>query len=216
MRLSAVLCLCNGRIRVEGRSDLCYNPKTMKFIERRNPALFLVLSAFFCAALLPIAASAHTAGASFETRQDGYVIDIGYEPEAPSAGDRIRFDFSAYPEDPSMRGDEIYTDVWVRIIDGEERILYAGDVHDPVFGQAGFTILITKGGEYTVSARFQRDSELVVETSFPLVVNDNSAFISEFHLPALISLGIGLLAGGLLMAGFNRKHKLIQHEQTAT
>jgi hypothetical protein len=114
------------------------------------------------------AALGHGSSFSYEEVKDGYTIDIGHD-EFIAAMESVRFDFAAYPLDLDAVEGEVYTDVWVTITK-ENQIFFAGGVDRPVFGATGFTYAFPGEGEYTLSARFQKDGDTVVGTEFPLSI----------------------------------------------
>jgi hypothetical protein len=154
-------------------------------------ALFL----FFGGAYL---VSAHGSSFSFEEIKDGYKIDIGHD-EFIAADESVRFDFALYPEDtstPLPEGEELFTDVWVTITQNKKPY-FAGGIDKPVFGATGFTYAFPKEGEFTLSARFQKDGETVTTAEFPLTIIpplDQKKELPPILLYALFGLA-GLLVG---------------------
>lgn len=124
-------------------------------------SVFLLQNSFF--------ALAHGNAFVYEETKDGYVIDIDRGLEFPIALEPIRFDFSTYPEDLSSVEGEIFTDVWVRISQ-DRTLFFSGGINKPVFGATGFTYVFPKEGSYELTARFQNESDTVVETTFTLEV----------------------------------------------
>lgn len=130
---------------------------------------YCILALFIC--ILPSHyLFAHGSGFSYEETKDGYLIDIGYDPEVPTQSDRVRFDFTVSQVDSATAvEDPAYTDVWVRIMHGEE-LFFSGNIHKPIFGPTGFNVVFPDAGTYDITARFQSNGKKVVETSFPFVI----------------------------------------------
>lgn len=112
-------------------------------------------------------ASAHVTGPSYEVREDGYLIDVGYEDAR--VGQSVRLDFSLFNEASSTTDEADYSDVWVNISEGP-KVLFAGDIHRPPFGKTGMTFVPAVAGDYTVSVRFQKGVDSVVASKFSLPV----------------------------------------------
>ena len=150
--------------------------------------------------LIPTAFTfAHGTGVSYEENKDGYKVDIGHD-KFITAEESTRFDFTLYPLDISHVEGEVFTDVWVTIIQ-DKKIFFAGGVHKPVFGTTGFTYVFPKEGTYTISARFQKEGATIVKTEFPFTVL--APPVQEKKTNPYIALGIaglvGFLFGGTLV-----------------
>ena len=160
--------------------------------------------------------SAHATGRSYEEVKDGFKVDIGY-PDVASAGDSSWLDFSIAPVAPNEKKDDIYTDVWV-IVKQDKRLLFAGDVHKPVFGQTGFTYLFPDAGVYTISARFQKDSEAVVQLEFPLEVAASSETKkgTSGRVTDMLFAVMGMVFGGIvaLLVARKKGHKIEGHRNS--
>ena len=148
---------------------------------------------------------AHGTGISHEVTKDGYFIDIGQDTEFPIALEQIRFDFTVYPEEHVATDEEIFTDVWVRISQDRE-LFFSGGINKPVFGATGFTYMFPKEGNYEVLARFQKDGDTVVETSFTLEVLP-PAQKDALTVNPFVAAGAGFLLGFLVMFFIPRKKK---------
>lgn len=154
--------------------------------------------------------SAHGTGVSYEETKDGYKIDIGHD-EFIAAGEATRFDFLLYPENIENIEGEIFTDVWVTFTQ-DKGLFFAGGIHKPVFGSTGFTYVFPHEGTYTVSARYQKDGETVVQTEFPLEIIPPLTTKKEINpliLYALIALA-GLVFGTAVGLFIPRKSKKLE------
>ena len=160
----------------------------MRYIFIFGAVLFMVLSTSF--------AFAHGTGVSYEENKDGYKIDIGHD-EFIAAGESTRFDFAVYPVDFASAKGDVFSDVWVTVIQ-DKKIFFAGGIHKPVFGTTGFTYVFPKDGTYTISARFQKDGETVVKTEFPFTVImplETKKETNPYILPSIIAF-LGFIVGG--------------------
>jgi hypothetical protein len=169
-------------------------------MERKKSFFIVVL---VLVALINIApyqdVSAHGTGVSYEETKNGYKIDIGHD-QFISALEPTRFDFIVYPENIDAVDGEVFTDVWVTFTQ-DKKLFFAGGIHKPVFGSTGFTYVFPEAGTYTVSARYQKDGETVVETTFPIDILPplNAAKTPNplilYALFALAGLVLGTAAG---------------------
>jgi hypothetical protein len=144
---------------------------------------------------VPTALQAHLDGASFEEEKEGYLIDIGYEPELLVATEQIRLDFKLSTEEMV----DPFTDVWV-YVEKNGVVYFSGGIHESFFGPTGLTLVLPEAGNYIVSARFQNNGILVVETEFPIVVGVTKAAATDtrntavvFFLALLLGIGLGYL-----------------------
>jgi len=149
--------------------------------------------------------SAHGDGASYEETIGNYFVDIGYDPVVPTAGEIIRFDFSVEDQESTSTA-KIFTDVWVRIM-YDNAVQFSGGIHRPVFGPTGFAYVPYEAGTYTVFARFQNESEKIVETEFDVVVvsdseSDESTFVTI--VPYVFVCLFGILIGAFSVVVMRR------------
>lgn len=128
-------------------------------------SICIVCITFFATTTLVFA---HGSGISYEEKKDGYKIDIGHD-EFIAALESTRFDFIVAPENAGTVEGEIFSDVWVTVTQ-DKKLFFAGGIHKPVFGSTGFTFVFPEEGTYTLSARYQKDGETVVQTEFPITV----------------------------------------------
>lgn len=136
---------------------------------------------------------AHSEGASFEKQAGGYIIDIGYEPENPQAGQRLLLNFSLL--DTEERPED-FTSVWVRLEDGGESVVATG-VAKPALGPATLLMKMPSAGELTLYARFERSGTVLAEASFPLSVGEGEQSSSGKSDNWLLSALAGLIVGAV-------------------
>lgn len=163
--------------------------------------LGVVILAFLSAS--PLLAGAHGTGASLEKEVDGYVVDVGYSPEAMFAGSPVRFDFNAYTK--SDLQDVPFTDLWVKIYENQ-KIGFAGGVPKARLGLTGITYAFPSEGEYTLAVRFQNGDQKITEAEFPVRVEPGVNAGSS--TPKWLIPGAALLVGvaaGFLFAKLRRK-----------
>ena len=162
--------------------------------------LFLLIFIFILSFIVPSAGFAHSSGASFEKEVNGYLIDIGYDPAQFTALSPSSFDFDLIDTKSSER--VAFTDVWVRINQGNQALLATG-VHKQNLGGATLLHTFAEGGSYELIVRYQNDGEEVVSATFPLEVlpSDEGADSSSTG-PTGILLGVIaiLIAGNLTTA----------------
>lgn len=145
-------------------------------------------------------ARAHLYGASLEKTVGEYFVDIGHSEERLEVGDSVRFDLNIYFDNDRQQALD-FTDAWVRISQGN-KTMFAGNLHQPILGKAGMTVVFPEEGEYELSARYHDEDSTLVETTFPLSVDPEpksglSLGSSPLFLAGgvLASLVIGFLVG---------------------
>ncbi|HTK04704.1 MAG TPA: hypothetical protein VL500_03910 [Candidatus Eisenbacteria bacterium] len=110
-------------------------------------------------------ASAHLAGGT-DVVKDGYILDLGFDPAPPIAGQLTTFAINMADEksDRPLEPDA----VWVRISQGEA-IAFAGTLR-PDHGNATFQAVMPEAGPYEVTARYSyRNSTIEGEFRFDAV-----------------------------------------------
>lgn len=167
----------------------------------------LTISLFLGALFSPaIPVRAHGVGESLEKVVGEYLVDVGYDVLELRAGEPVRFDFTLWASDES---EEVpFSDVWLRVSRGNTLVL-AGGLHKPRFGKTGITYIFPEEGEYTLFVRFQNGDESLVETSFPLTVeegNESASNASPVSKDLIIGAGIGLVVGSLVTFLLRRRH----------
>ena len=147
------------------------------------------------------AAFAHIGAASIEQLIDGRLVDIGYSPEEPRADEQTRLDFAIL--EPDTLEEQPFTDVWVRIKDDNDRLLFAGGLNKAEFGLTGITYMFAKPGEYEVFVRFSDDGTTIVEATASITIGEavsrswTFSGVSElisFATGALLAFGVAWLA----------------------
>ncbi|MEX2008011.1 MAG: hypothetical protein WD850_00730 [Candidatus Spechtbacterales bacterium] len=169
----------------------------------REGALFLITVTLMTIGtalmVLPQGVFAHGTGASFEADVDQYRIDVGYEPEQMSVDIATLFDFLL--QDRQTGEDVAFSDVWVRISQGNQTV-FASGVARPRFGTTTLTYLFPRAGSYELSVRFQNQGEAIVESTFPLTVKEGVSDIKTLSEKKSTILPVTLaFAGGAVIAG---------------
>lgn len=145
--------------------------------------------------LIPVLVHSHGAGGSYEEEKDGYLIDVGYNPESILANQRARIDFNLLSLS-STTAKDLFTDVWVRITKDNE-IYFSGNLVRPYFGPTAMNLKMVDAGEYDVYVRYQNEGESVVDTTFilaiasttPIEATAPNAWWNSYYLYALGGLG---------------------------
>jgi hypothetical protein len=149
--------------------------------------------------------SAHGDGASLEKDVDGYLVDVGYDPDTLVSQEVVVLDFSLI-ESESQTPVE-FSDVWVKISSADE-VVFATSINKARIGLTTLTYAFPDEGEYVLSARYQSGNDTLVETEFPLRVSA-SAEVGEDKIPesgnssgnnSIVYLGAGTILG--LIMGF--------------
>ena len=175
-------------------------------MKRVSKSIFIV-GLFICPIFFAIA---HGTGKTLEKTAGEYNIDLDYDNPELVAGESVRFNFNIWSDKDRTSAPE-WTDVWVRISPaGSPGIVYAGDVHRPSFGSAGFTFVFPRSGSYEISVRYQNnDKTLTDDVTFPLtVLEGDSVTSSNGWLNAIIGGIVGLFLGMTLKSVFNKRMKM--------
>ena len=157
----------------------------MKYLSLLFSILLISIVAFSVGSMV----YAHGEGASFEVQSDGYLVDIGYDPETVEALSSVRYTFDLFSSETNE--DAGFTDLWVRI-NQERKTLFASGVNRPEFGVTGMVYTFPESGTYEVSVRFQRDGEKLTEVTFPVEVIENADGTPDTQFP-LVPVGSALL-----------------------
>ena len=129
--------------------------------------------------------SAHSSGSSFEAVKHPYIIDVGYEPETITEGDRVVLNFELWKVDEAeARESTDFTRVWTRLEHGGVTMLATG-VAAPQFGPTSLLFSAHSPGEWVLHVRYERDDEVIAESSFPFTVSESSNATSSFVRPPL-------------------------------
>lgn len=155
---------------------------------RHLTAILAGLGLFFA----PLFLYAHSTGVSFEKVVGAYKVDIGYDPVSPQVGIAERFDFELL----TNTGEEAdFGDIWVRIMQGNTTI-FASGIHRPYIGKATLLFTFPGPGTYTISARFEKNENMLAETSFDLPVSAASGGTTVPYA-AVLGFAAGILLGAL-------------------
>lgn len=139
------------------------------------------------------AVSAHETGRSHEETKDGFKIDIGYD-DVLVAGEPLRLDFRLTPADDADADVDVYTDVWVSVMQGK-KLFFAGDIHRPLFGPTGFSYVLGNPGTYVVTARFQDGDRVLTQTAFSVEVAPSGGDASVWGYTYALLAFLGGVAG---------------------
>ena len=158
----------------------------------------LVSFVFLVAATLTFSASvsAHIGAASVEQIIDGRLVDIGYSPETPRANEQSRLDFAIL--EPDTLKEQSFSDVWVRIKDDRDRLLFAGGLSKAEFGLTGMTYVFPEPGDYQVFVRFSQDGETIVEATATITIYEA---VSGSWSPLGMSEAVSFLVGAIIAFG---------------
>lgn len=173
------------------------------------PSVLIVIAILLLVSFAePDIALAHGEGMTLSatsTTKDGkpHIVDVDYADTAIVADTFGRFDFNLFTDAERTKAVP-FTDLWVRIEqkNGDKRgkTLYAGSVAKAQFGGTGFGIILPKGGEYTLSVRYNDTGkndlgDTVAEAEFTLNVlraYDENKF--NFGMEFWVGLVAGLFA----------------------
>lgn len=137
---------------------------------------FFAVVALVLSVCLPSLVLAHATGQSFEQVMGDFKIDVGYDVSSFRAAETVRFDFNLAQE--LTKEDVAYTDVWVRIVQGNKTVFATG-VNKPAIGKAGMTFTFPEPGMYDLSVRFENGAGSIVETKFPITVEPSEAAVAK-------------------------------------
>lgn len=147
---------------------------------------------------------AHGTGGDFIKEQNGYTIDIGYDPQTFYVGEAVNFDFTLKKDTLKQE----FSDVWVRITQ-DTKTVFATGVHSQDLGGTTLLYEFEKEGNYTLHVRYQKDGENIAEVEFPIIVTpfyfpnaSNSpkpiTFIMGVLFAFLIGTALGIIIGRTL------------------
>jgi len=130
---------------------------------------------------------AHGTGGEFIKENNGYTIDIGYNPEQFYTGETINFDFTLKKDTLKQE----FSDVWVRITQ-DTKTVFATGIHNQDLGGTTLLYKFEKEGNYVLHVRYQKDGESLAETEFPLVISSSQNQAGS-NSPNPIAFIIGIL-----------------------
>ena len=152
----------------------------------------IVITLFVLAACMFISsgtANAHSDGASFEQEVGGFIIDVGYDPVAPTAGLYERFDFNLVGANDTPVE---FAEVWTRIVntDNSETLLATGVRKQPT-GPTTLLYTFAQSGNYSLQVSFRKaNGDEIAAASFPLEVGASNADTSVPGWVSSVALGI--------------------------
>lgn len=159
---------------------------------RATKNVLLVIFVFFC--ILPSNVFAHGFGKSLEAQVDGYLVDIGYDPENGTALQTHVYDISLLNSETKEAVE--FTDVWVRISKDKKTYLATG-ISKARIGKTTLAYIYPDAGNYQMSVRFQNGKDKIVETVFDLSVVENKDQ-SKTKIPSWGFVLVGLFLGGII------------------
>ena len=148
--------------------------------------------------LLATPAHAHINGVSYEKEKNGYLIDAGYGAPSVSEGESTLMDFR-------LRKDGVdvpFTDTWVKITAESGAVVFASGIHNAEFGGPRMSYVFPREGKYTVSFRYENNSDTLVDDSFAIEVTprkDEAWMVFGVSLLPILYVVVGLALGILLM-----------------
>ena len=159
-----------------------------------------------CGLLVVLTAFAHGGGLLFEKTIGNYRTDIDYSSDVITTGRPGRFNFNII--ETTTENFAVFTSVFVNIQQPNGEILFSGFLAKPEFGLPGITVDFPEPGDYKLTARFNNGNESLIETDFPLRVEQGNetgkSWLKENFKLVYASLG-ALIAG--FLAGRIRKTK---------
>jgi len=146
-------------------------------------------------ALLPLASSAHMA-AGQDIEVDGYILDFGFAPELPVAGQLS--DISINLVDAETEEPVDTDEAWVRI-GGADGFVFSGRFR-PVDGNVTFSIVIPEAGDQEVHVQFLQQGEVLLDRDVTLpVVAPGETVPSSQQTPASAVAVVSAAFGAVLM-----------------
>ncbi len=135
-------------------------------------------------------------GLSFEKQVGDVFIDIGYSVDKFTTDSSVIFSFVIQD---SEKNEIPFTDVWVRVV-RDKSTVFATGINDSPLGGATMVYTFPTSGEYELSARFQKDGKSIAETTFPLLVTQESKESDGEGTIFFVAFGFlsGILVGWLL------------------
>lgn len=168
-------------------------------MQKFSAALSVMAFAFglFVLVVVPSTAFAHMAAGS-DVEVGRYVVDIGWSPETPVAGEPAALAFNLGDKETDDAVD--FDGVWVRISSGDD-IAFAGTMR-ALGRNVTFTQAFPAAGEYEITARFlDAAGGTMVERTFPITVAASAAVEAEEKgsMPARSFPAVYALAAALVL-----------------
>lgn len=123
----------------------------------------------FTILLLPSLTLAHVNGLTIERTEGNYFIDVGSTETVIHADKSTRFDFAVYLN--PNKGAVDYDSVYVKIMNNGE-FVFTATLPKQSLGSAGMTYTFPAAGTYDMTLLFQKGTQKITETTFPLDVTD--------------------------------------------
>lgn len=175
------------------------------FLRWALSGVLIVVSVWYVA--YPHVLFAHNSGASLEKSVPPYIVDIGYDPVSPVAGDRLLFDFTLV----DTASTSIPFDyVWVRI-EKEKRTILATGIAKAAYGPTSLLYAIPEdlSGELQLFVRYQRGDESLAEADFIMSIAPKETPLTDY-IPIVGAIVLGCVIGfGATWALAQRRSKKI-------
>ncbi len=152
-------------------------------------SMWITVVILACAISLPLHASAHTTGASWNATSGPYTVDVGYDPVTFTAGQYTRFDFLLWNGPANTSDQKDFSQIWVRIVRDDNHTLLATGIWKQPVGPTTLLFEFAEAGSYTLEVSYRdRDGNDIAVAKFPITVSGGSGSSS------LMSLLIGVFA----------------------
>lgn len=137
--------------------------------------------------------------------EDGYEVDLGYDPLTLMEDVQTRFSFELF-DNESTTTLSSFTEVWV-VIKGEEGTVFSSGIDRPEFGEIGMSFTFPSSGPHDIKLRYQEDSKILATHTFTLDVAPKPK--EGFGTTAYFAAGgaIGFLLGLIICALFKRRKR---------
>lgn len=159
--------------------------------------------------LSPVVIHAHNSGASLEKLVPPYIVDIGYDPVSPVAGDRLLFDFTLV----DTASTSIPFDyVWVRI-EKDSRTILATGITKATYGPTSLLYAIPDdlSGELKLFARYQKGDDSLAEADFILAVAPKEVPITAY-VPLVVAAITGCAFGLAALWVYTRRRVIFKRK----
>ena len=150
---------------------------------------------------------AHLDG-GFDQEVNGYLIDVGYDPNPIFADYPLMLSIGVL--NATTQAPIEVSKVWVRL-STEEGVVYAA-THLPEHGVAPLSMILPKAGEYTLSVRFYQGDgpKSIASADFPLTVNGGAGSSGAFgNSWAVLFLFSGMVVAGIVGFIFGKAVKTV-------
>ena len=133
---------------------------------------------------------------------NGYLLDLGYAPEYPLAGEKVSLVVNLVNEttEESINA----TSMWLRI-SNEQDVVFAG-IMALDQGGSSFTYVFPSGGKYTITAQFRDGEHIIAQTDYELEVQETANTTPNQTRSYIIALVIIVLIA-ILYTRYSQKKK---------